>query len=89
MLAPRALDRCRSSASAKAHDRRTVLFRSAEALLPPHECGGSHHGRVSLLLNILDHVGAVASRFGVERGAITHARQRGVAPERGSPGYSG
>jgi hypothetical protein len=20
-----------------------ALFRSAEALLPPHECGGSHH----------------------------------------------
>ncbi len=28
--------------SAKAHRRGRGFFRSAEALLPPHECGGSH-----------------------------------------------
>ncbi len=28
--------------SAKAHDERGSFFRSAEALLPPHKCGGSH-----------------------------------------------
>jgi hypothetical protein len=30
-------------ASAKAHDRVETVSRSAEALLPPHKCGGSHH----------------------------------------------
>jgi hypothetical protein len=29
-----------------------TLSRSAEALLPPHECGGSHHRRVTWLLSI-------------------------------------
>jgi hypothetical protein len=28
--------------SAKAQDRKATFFRSAEALLPPHKCGGSH-----------------------------------------------
>src|ERR1700722_17714950 len=28
--------------SAKAHGQSSTLFRSAEAPLPPHECGGSH-----------------------------------------------
>jgi hypothetical protein len=31
-------------ASAEAHYYRQDFFRSAEALLPPHECGGSHQG---------------------------------------------
>jgi hypothetical protein len=30
-------------ASAKAHDRVETVARSAEALLPPHKCGGCHH----------------------------------------------
>jgi hypothetical protein len=34
---------CKFLASAKAHDGVESVSRSAEALLPPHECGGSHH----------------------------------------------
>ena len=32
-------------ASAKAHDQSRILFRNAEALLPPAEAGGSHQAR--------------------------------------------
>jgi hypothetical protein len=42
---------------------------------------GSHHGRVTSAprhFRMLDHVGAVASRVDVERGATIHAHQRGV-----------
>src|SRR5580658_2631592 len=38
--------------SAKAHDRSSTLSRSAEALLPPHECGGSHQRTLKPVLFI-------------------------------------
>jgi hypothetical protein len=36
----------KSPTSAKAHDEGETLSRSAEALLPPHECGGFHQLRL-------------------------------------------
>jgi hypothetical protein len=36
-------------ASAKAHHGVKPFQRSAEALLPPHKCGGSHHLRITAL----------------------------------------
>ncbi len=39
------------AASAEAHRRRRGFFRSAQALLPPHECGGSLQNAIARRLN--------------------------------------
>src|ERR1700677_2228047 len=66
------------SAGAKARDQsRGVSSRSAEALLPPHECGGSHPFKEGLLAISSFIVGIV----GAEEGTRTPTPLRVHGPE--------